>query len=87
MSELRAAKDKMPYKELALLAAEPGAHNVFCADFAWCSHTLRYANEKTFLDGRADPFPPRVWTDYGAIAYVRPAWRRPSGKPAPTPSW
>jgi hypothetical protein len=75
VSELRAAKDKMPYAEMARLAAEPGAHNVFCADFAWCSHVLRYSNERSFLDGRADPFPPRVWTAYSDIAFVRPGWR------------
>ncbi len=74
VGELTATKEKMPYAELAQVRALPGTHNVYCADFAWCSHALKIPNERTFLDGRADPFPPSVWSDFASIAYLRPDW-------------
>ncbi|GAC1593344.1 MAG: hypothetical protein NVS3B28_23190 [Candidatus Velthaea sp.] len=40
---------------------------VFCNDFAWCGMLLGHSGVRVFLDGRADPFPRRVWSDYKLI--------------------
>lgn len=61
-------------RALAALVALPGDHRVLCTDFAWCSHLLGHAHASVFLDGRADPFPPDVWTDYVTIVRLDPAW-------------
>jgi hypothetical protein len=66
--------DKMPDAVIAHIAAEPHNHNVLCGDFTWCSLLLRYPNAKTYLDGRADPFPSSVWERYADVVYLRSAW-------------
>jgi hypothetical protein len=60
---------------LAALAKMPGDHDVFCADFAWCSLALGVPHERVFLDGRADPFPRPVWEDFIKILRLNHAWR------------
>lgn len=73
---LRAGLDASdPRPALATLERTTRPHRLFCADFAVCSYALGRADIGVFLDGRADPFPPRVWEDFGAI--IRPAaeWR------------
>lgn len=70
---------KLPTRALAMLERTPGVHHLFCADFAWCSLVLPPDGGKprvrTFLDGRADPFPFVVWTDFVGIVRVSPGWR------------
>jgi hypothetical protein len=65
----------MPYKEIAALVQLPGEHRIFCADFAWCSFFIGTPHQSVFLDGRADPYPPEVWNDFIAIAFLQPHWR------------
>jgi hypothetical protein len=67
--------DKMPHGPLRAIAAEPRVHDVFCADFTWCSLLLQYPNAKSFLDGRADPFPAQVWERYADVVYLRTKWK------------
>jgi hypothetical protein len=66
----------LPKTAVARLAAAPGAHNLFCEDFSWCSLALQDRNVRGFLDGRCDPFPPRVWNEYETVSRVRPGWER-----------
>ena len=70
------APDTQPRAALAAIEGLPGTRNVFCADFAWCSFLLDAPHARVFLDGRADPYPQAVWTDFGTIVRVKPAWRR-----------
>lgn len=65
----------LPRSAVAALARVPGTHNLYCEDFGWCSLALEEPNIRTFLDGRCDPFPPRVWRDYIAVERVAPDWR------------
>ena len=53
----------------------PGEHHVFCADFAWCGFMVGARHIQVFLDGRADPYPPRVWNDFVAIVRLHVGWR------------
>ena len=65
----------MPFKEVDALAEMPGEHRIMCADFAWCSYFLGKPNQRVFLDGRADPYPPKIWREFGSVAYALPDWR------------
>lgn len=47
---------------------------VLCEDFSNCSFFLS-SGVRDFLDGRADPFPDDVWSDYGKIVRLAPGWR------------
>ena len=60
---------------LAALSRIPGEHDIYCADFAWCSLALGIPNERVFLDGRADPYPRDVWEDFIAVLRVEHTWR------------
>jgi hypothetical protein len=64
----------LPHAAVAALARVPGTHNLYCEDFSWCSLALQKRNLRTFLDGRCDPFPPRVWADYLDIERLTPRW-------------
>ena len=64
----------LPRTAVATLASLPGTHNLYCEDFAWCSLALQRPNLRTFLDGRCDPFPPKVWKDYLSVQRVSPTW-------------
>ena len=66
----------LPKTAVATLAGVPGTHNLYCEDFAWCSLALQERNLRTFLDGRCDPFPARVWKDYLSVQRVTPQWYR-----------
>jgi hypothetical protein len=66
----------LPKNAIVSLADVPGVHNLYCEDFAWCSLALEQRNLRTFIDGRCDPFPARVWNDYLAVERVSPAWNR-----------
>lgn len=66
----------LPTAAIAKAAAIPGVHRLYCEDFSWCSLALRQPRLRTFLDGRCDPFPPRVWNAYGAIAHTAPGWQQ-----------
>ena len=61
---------------LAALERVPGTQRVLCADFAWCGLLVGNPHDRVFLDGRADPYPVKVWNDFIEIAKVGPAWRR-----------
>jgi len=60
---------------LAALAKMPGEHDIYCADFAWCSLALGVPHERVFLDGRADPYPRPVWEDFVAVLRIDPRWQ------------
>jgi hypothetical protein len=64
----------LPKTAIVSLAKVPGVHNLYCEDFAWCSVALEEPNLRTFIDGRCDPFPARVWSDYLTVGRVAPAW-------------
>lgn len=64
----------LPKSAIAAIAAVPGRQNLYCEDFAWCSLALNEPNLRTFVDGRCDAFPARVWADYVAVEDLRPAW-------------
>lgn len=64
----------LPKRAIVSLADLPGTHNLYCEDFAWCSLALEQSNVRTFLDGRCDPFPARVWKDYLSVERVAPKW-------------
>lgn len=66
----------LPKNAIVSLADLPGTHNLYCEDFAWCSLALEQPNLRTFIDGRCDPFPARVWRDYLRVERVSPAWAR-----------
>jgi len=68
-------RDNLAEPALAALALQPGAHRVLCTDFAWCGLLVGKKNVRVFLDGRADPYPQRVWDDYLEISRLRPLWR------------
>jgi hypothetical protein len=66
----------LPKTAIVSLADLRGTHNLYCEDFAWCSLALQKDNLRTFLDGRCDPFPYSVWSDYLAVERVSPSWNR-----------
>jgi hypothetical protein len=68
--------DALALPALRALAREPGTHRVVCTDFAWCGLLVGKPGTRVFLDGRADPYPERVWDAYIAIDRLRPGWRR-----------
>ena len=72
----RGVHDERPLSAIAQLAGLPGRHRLLCEDFAWCGPALDTGRVAVFLDGRADPFPPSVWTDYDTVIHVRAGWRR-----------
>ena len=64
----------LPKAAVNALAREGGTYNLYCEDFGWCSLALQHKNIRTFLDGRCDPFPPRVWRDYLSIERLSGRW-------------
>jgi hypothetical protein len=64
----------LPQAAVDSLAMVPGTHNLYFEDFGWCSFALEKRNLRTFLDGRCDPFPPRVWAAYLDVERVTPRW-------------
>ena len=68
--------DDLALPALRALAREPGSHRVLCTDFAWCGLLVGRPQIRVFLDGRADPYPERVWDAYVTIDRLRPGWRR-----------
>lgn len=65
----------MPFREVDTLAKMPGEHRIMCGDFAWCSYFMGKPNQRVFLDGRADPYPPNIWDEFALVAYLRSGWR------------
>jgi len=65
----------MPFREVDALAKMPGEHRIMCGDFAWCSYFMGKADQRVFLDGRADPYPPKIWDEFVLVAYLRSGWR------------
>jgi hypothetical protein len=65
-----------PFGSVRVLAAEPGPHNLFCAEYSWCSVAIGEGDTRIFLDGRADPYPPAVWNAYGVITHALPGWQQ-----------
>ena len=68
-------KDVLARSALDALARVPGEHRVLCTDFAWCGLLVGRPHDRVFIDGRADPYPQRVWDAYLEITRLRPAWR------------
>ncbi len=67
--------DGVAIRAMASVATLPGERRVFCADFAWCGLAVGDPHASVFLDGRADPYPERVWDDYLTVARLHAAWR------------
>jgi hypothetical protein len=70
----RGTTDERPLLAIAQLARSPGAHRLFCEDFAWCGLALETGRIGVFVDGRADPFPRSVWASYDTILHTRRGW-------------
>lgn len=64
-----------PVATFQTIAALPGEHRVYCYDFAICSIALDYPNLRVLMDGRADPYPLHIWTDWDAIRRASPGWQ------------
>ncbi|MBV8750713.1 MAG: hypothetical protein JO103_13490 [Candidatus Eremiobacteraeota bacterium] len=61
----------------ALLAQSAAPPRVFCEDFAWCSLFLEERRPaRFFMDGRCDPYPPRLWREYLTVLNGNTGWRR-----------
>ena len=71
----RASAYVPPRNAFAALDRQPGIHHLFCENFAWCSVALGSRRTRVFLDGRADPYPAHVWSDFVTILGRRPGWR------------
>ncbi len=67
--------DDLAARAVASVAALPGERRLFCANFASCGLAVGLPHVRVFLDGRADPYPLAVWTEYDRIARLRPPWR------------
>ena len=61
---------------IARLAALPGPHRLLCQDYAWCGAAVGDARIRVFLDGRADPYPLRVWEAAFRIAHCSAGWQQ-----------
>jgi hypothetical protein len=57
----------------ALLAEARTPPRVFCEDFAWCSVFLDRP-ARFFMDGRCDPYPPRLWREYREVIDGNRRW-------------
>jgi hypothetical protein len=68
-------KDDLASHAIASIAAMPGEHRLFCADFAWCGLAVGRNRTSVFLDGRADPYPLAVWNDFDRIIHLQAQWR------------
>ncbi len=71
----RSVHDERPLIAIAQLAGLPSRHRLLCEDFAWCGPAVDTGRVSVFLDGRADPFPQSVWTQYDTVIHVRKGWR------------
>ena len=61
---------------IAQLAATPGLHRLLCQDYAWCGAAVGAPRIRVFLDGRADPYPLRVWDAAFRIAHRSAGWQQ-----------
>ncbi|MBC5799114.1 MAG: hypothetical protein GIX03_00890 [Candidatus Eremiobacteraeota bacterium] len=68
------AADALGTRALVALRAIPGRHRLLCADFAWCGQAVGAPRISVFLDGRADPYPNAVWSDFVTIAGLHARW-------------
>ncbi len=59
---------RLPFAAMRSIAQLPGERRLYCTDFSWCSMPLGQQRMRVYLDGRADPFPWRVWQRYLRIA-------------------
>ena len=69
------AAPELPGNAIAMATTLPGTRHLYCEDFAWCSLALSQPSLRTFVDGRCDPFPPRVWNAYLDIEHTSNGWR------------
>jgi hypothetical protein len=65
-----------PFGSMAKLAAQPGDQRLLCSEYSWCAMALGDKNVRIFLDGRADPYPRRVWDAYMTFTRMLPGWQR-----------
>lgn len=49
-----------------------GEHHVYCEDFTWCSLIVGRPGFHVWWDGRADPYPMRIWDDAFRVAADMP---------------
>jgi hypothetical protein len=72
---------RVPYSQagsgelIAQLDAMPGLHRLFCQDYAWCGVAVGAPRIRVFLDGRADPYPLRVWEAAFRVAHRSAGWQ------------
>jgi hypothetical protein len=67
--------DPVPLGAAKMLKGVPNrSSRVFCEDFAWCSVFLGDRTMQVFMDGRCDPYPLPVWSDYIAVIDGKPVW-------------
>jgi hypothetical protein len=73
-----AQESLLPIRPARKLLAEASVPpRVFCEDFAWCSIFLTESRPaRFFMDGRADPYPLRVWRDYRTVLAGNIGWDR-----------
>ena len=57
------------------LSVRGGEQRVFCYDFAVCSPALDFPHLRIFMDGRADPYPLKVWEDFNTLRYAKTGWQ------------
>jgi hypothetical protein len=58
------------------LAVAPGTHRLFCEDYAWCGAAVGRSRIRVFLDGRADPYPLRVWQADLRVVHALAGWQQ-----------
>ena len=64
----RRAPERIPIAAMDSLT-DGASHRVLCENFTWCSLALGRPNLRVFIDGRCDPYPLAVWSDY--VAAIR----------------
>ena len=67
---------RTPFAAIASLGQNGDRRRLFCENFYACSAALNYPSIRLFMDGRADPYPLRVWKSYISVIRTEPSWRR-----------
>ncbi len=57
------AHPPLPYSAIASVTHDAHDVRLFCSDFSWCGMAVGRPGVRVYLDGRADPYPQRVFAD------------------------